>query len=572
MGLGSRMSRRAILAALSLCGRPLRSLAQTDPRGLLPAWLTFPLQTVRSQSETDGTSPPDELFTIFFVSDAEPRMRGNTDDEVRQYINNLVAYKTSRREFFDYDGGKYALDPKMVILGGDISNDRSTSIANDAALWRTLEENGIAFIAGFGNHDWTGQAQYTFNGDQWNREALAFCRDTYRNATRVAAPWFGYSEYNPTDDRGPVTSIATYRGVHIVNLNSFLYQPSYSYDFESEEGKKCAEENIAQGWNGCQKFASANSNILLLELALERKAGEPVIFVQHYPTTTSDSWWDDYGASGTTVAQKKERLYNMISKHVPKTALFTGHMHRYDVHQVGNPGSTATYTEYVAPYFGGDGGEDLNQGGGFLALLVSPRDGIVEVKHVPTPLYDPARTTRATTRAPPTPSPPATPEPVVDLSILGTATSSTAAQLCITQFCLAEAVQCSSDSQCAAFGAPLITLNQNGEADLKVLAGLLMTARTLSASNAVTRSLATCVDRNCGTGILTPAKTTTLPDVPVTSMSTANMTTTQNATGPLTTTSTSTTWNPWRSIDSGCQSHRFAVAALASTTAFLLLQ
>jgi len=82
-----------------------------------------------------------------------------------------------------------------VILAGDISADRETSVAADSPLWLPLLDSGVAVLAGFGNHDWTPRHQYSFAGDFWNVKALEFCRETYRNATRVASPYFGYREF-----------------------------------------------------------------------------------------------------------------------------------------------------------------------------------------------------------------------------------------------------------------------------------------------------------------------------------------------------------------------------------------
>ena len=101
------------------------------------------------------TSPPsDEPFTVVFVGDSEARMRGNTDAEVAAYVQNLAAYGTSEQAYFDHEGGTHRIDPELVILGGDISADRGTSVGADLPLWQPLYDAGIAFIAGFGNHDW----------------------------------------------------------------------------------------------------------------------------------------------------------------------------------------------------------------------------------------------------------------------------------------------------------------------------------------------------------------------------------------------------------------------------------
>mmetsp|Transcript_1680 Transcript_1680/g.5228 ORF Transcript_1680/g.5228 Transcript_1680/m.5228 type:complete len:544 (+) Transcript_1680:59-1690(+) len=501
-----------------LWGLPLRALAQLRPRDLLTDFLTFPLQNVTAAAQAN----PDELFTIIFVADSESRMRGNTNDEVRSYINNLASYKTDRAEYFDAEGGaRHRIDPQLVILGGDISADRQTSVVADASLWQPLWDQGVALIAGFGNHDWTGRGQYSVEGDTWNSRALEFCRDTYRNATRVAAPYFGYREFGPTDRRGPVTSVAHFRGVQIVNFNSFLYQPSYHYDFESESGQACVTDNAFAGWDGCQVFSSAEPQIQRLEAALDADAGTPTLVVQHYPMSTEADWWSDHGASGTSVAQKKWRLMNLLGRY-DSSVLLSGHNHHFSTGSF--YAGSGIHTEFVAPYFGGHNGADLNQGGGFLALLVSRTRGIVEVKHVQTPLYDAARTTaRPYTTTTIAGSSGAGP---TDLSILGTVGSSEEVQECVLANCFSEALECAGDSTCYSLLMPVVS--SGSSISPSDMAQLLWAASAALSANPAALSVAMCTDSSCGSAILGSR------DVEETS-------TTEGAARPR----AGTTWNPW---------------------------
>ena len=115
-------------------------------------------------------------------------------------------------------------------------------------------------------------------------------------------------------------------------------------------------------------------------LALGLDPARTTLFVQHYPIDTSPDWWDDYGASGTTVAQKQNRLLELMSR-FDHTVLLTGHNHSAG-HSTFSYGGRVL-DQYVAPYFGGDNGVDTSRGGGFIALLVSPTRGILEVKTIP---------------------------------------------------------------------------------------------------------------------------------------------------------------------------------------------
>lgn len=328
---------------------------------------------------TTTTVPGDDAFTVVFIGDSEPRMRGNTNAELSAYVANLIGYSTTRDVRFAYDGGRYRIDPELVILGGDISADRDTSVAADLPIWQPLYDHGIGFVAGFGNHDWdpamwSDGPGYSLAGHLSNESTTAFTRETYRR-TAALGGGFTYREVNPSSVHGPVTYFASYRGVDIVNFNTFLYQPSYYYP----EGWPLSC-NLLGGGAGCQTFVSAEPQIQAMQSLLPSDPERPVLFVEHYPLTTGDEWWSDEGASGTTVTQKKERLLGLMAAH-DNSLLLAGHNH--------SPGAvTHTYggkllREYIAPYFGGANGEDLTQGGGFVALLVSPSRGILEVKVVP---------------------------------------------------------------------------------------------------------------------------------------------------------------------------------------------
>ena len=138
--------------------------------------------------------------------------------------------------------------------------------------------------------------------------------------------------------------------------------------------------NVLAGGAGCQIFVSAENQIDRMENLITSDPDTPILFMEHYPLSTGDSWWSDFGASSTSIGQKKDRLLQLIAEH-DDALLLAGHNH---------VASSATYAvggrsvrEYVAPYFGGVNGEDLTQGGGFVAILVSRSRGILEVKTVP---------------------------------------------------------------------------------------------------------------------------------------------------------------------------------------------
>ncbi len=307
-------------------------------------------------------------------------MRGNTDAELRAYVANLVSYTTTRTAYFDVDGGTHRISPELVILGGDISADRDTSVSKDLPIWQQLYANNISFIAGFGNHDWEprvwgdGSLGYSVAGEQSNQSTTAFTRATYQRSSDMS-PDFSYAEFGPSSTNGPTTFLAEYKGVAVANFNTFLYQPSYTFPIGWP--LTC---NLGTGGAGCETFVSAEPQINRLAGSLSTNPAHTTLFVQHYPINTSPDWWDDDGASGTTLLQKQNRLLELMSR-FDHTVLLTGHNHSAGHSTYSYNGRTLD--EYVAPYFGGDNGVDTSRGGGFIALLVSPTRGILEVKTIP---------------------------------------------------------------------------------------------------------------------------------------------------------------------------------------------
>ena len=119
--------------------------------------------TARPALRHHAASPPeriapvaaDDAFTVIFIGDPEARMRGNTAAELGEYVERLLALGDTRHEWFRIgDGRTHEIDPALVIIGGDISRDRQTSIELDLPIWEPFFAVGIPVLAGFGNHDW----------------------------------------------------------------------------------------------------------------------------------------------------------------------------------------------------------------------------------------------------------------------------------------------------------------------------------------------------------------------------------------------------------------------------------
>ncbi|MCP4795422.1 MAG: hypothetical protein GY885_04605, partial [Phycisphaeraceae bacterium] len=79
-----------------------------------------------------GPDAVDDAFTVIFIGDPEARMRGNTAAELGEYVERLLTLGDTRRAWFELgDGRTHEIDPALVIIGGDISKDRQTSIELD---------------------------------------------------------------------------------------------------------------------------------------------------------------------------------------------------------------------------------------------------------------------------------------------------------------------------------------------------------------------------------------------------------------------------------------------------------
>ena len=361
------MSRgRILILGGCLLAIPIAGIVAACTSAVRPALRQVPPTVEIAIRETE-----DDSFTVVFIGDPEARMRGNTAAELGGYVDRLLTVKDDPRHRWRLDDGRtLPIEPELVIIGGDISSDRSTSIAADLPIWQPILDQGVPVLAGFGNHDWEPESwgdspSYSFAGHRSNESTIAFTRETYRRSAKVS-PELSYREIGPTSDHGPLTFLATYKGVDIVNFNTFLYQPSYRYP----DGWPITCNPLGGG-AGCQEFVGAEPQIAEMDSLLGETRERPAIFTQHYPLSTGDRWWSDYGSTETSLADRKERLLGLMAER--KDVVFlAGHNHRASAREwtVGD----RRIPEHVAPYFG--------DGGGFIAVRISPTRGVLAVRNI----------------------------------------------------------------------------------------------------------------------------------------------------------------------------------------------
>jgi Calcineurin-like phosphoesterase len=333
--------------------------------------------SLRRQTETsrNGTEDGDGTpFTIIFISDLETKYRGH-DIPRSQYVINYVRDLKHDNLVFDAPYSQHVIDPKLVIHGGDISHMWSCDFFEWFILggcrnpqdeyrdvWNRLYEAGIPMISAFGNHDWrvrngTGNPwgsgadeprdEETDYINTWSNE---FTKLSYEKSVKVTEGKLQYEEILPTGDIGQSVYQATFGGIQIVNFNS-------AFNWQSYDRTK----------NGM--VYSADDQFARLSRRLDRSL--KTIFFNHHPLNKG-------GAIGEQTPSV-DAMISLIREFGEGVAHFSGHYHvnlvyKYDAAQ-------PTFNDYVAPYPHTWNGDEP----GLLAVLVSPTQGVLQVKKLDIP-------------------------------------------------------------------------------------------------------------------------------------------------------------------------------------------
>ncbi|CAB9525672.1 expressed unknown protein [Seminavis robusta] len=354
----------------------------------------------------DTPSPPYKLgdpFTIIFFSDLETHFRGHDIYRSRyvvRYIRDL------RHANLTYDGNysHVAVDPQLVIHGGDVGhlwncfgatlwefylrgavlNDYDAHNFNNwqcqtpldeiRSLWDIFYQADMPFVSNFGNHDWypahgTGNpwvrpaGQRDAVADRINRQSSEFVRETYRQSERLGLEV--HDEILPTAQYGQSMFHSVFRGVRLVSFNAAFNWESYD-----DHGT----------YNATQQLERLQASLL------SRGNHNATIFYSHFPLSKHRL---------RNQAPSVDEVVGLMAQFADSNHMvhhFAGHYHAERVEDYNttvttvtsannNQSRTVTVRDHVAAYPHRAGQREP----GFWAILVSPTDGVLQVKSITIP-------------------------------------------------------------------------------------------------------------------------------------------------------------------------------------------
>lgn len=298
------------------------------------------LAALRAMEGMSDQSVNDEPFVFFVIGDSELNMRGNTYDQLENWIQHINDVESFGLEFpggdFEEGESRQITKPALVFLAGDINKDRTFGISlpgdlnnvtnqDTRRLFNQLDDD-ILFFAGNGNHDWDpyqwNETTYghNFGGLFSNLGTAQFVRSTYLqglNATdEISENSFNYdrnvSWFQPTTSAEFNYSFE-FRGIRFTQLNQFLFQPAAMVSFESIFSTGPAWYFPTRSAQWFQGLCDAS--------ALEMM---PHVVVQHFPINTGDGWWND-DLGGTPDGLRKQYMDIFEDSYEP--VMFSGHNH-----------------------------------------------------------------------------------------------------------------------------------------------------------------------------------------------------------------------------------------------------
>ena len=259
------------------------------------------------------------------MADMENRYRNHHNDwceKIASYIKNFGGTNT----YFD-TYPQIKVDPKLVIHGGDLSDvtwgwDFTADELFDLTYQQFYNAN-IPMISVLGNHDETNGIPHS--------EADMFVRKSFNKAESLSSD-FSFDEILKDSISKNSYYVAKFKGVQIATVNDAL-------------------ESTGTQWSTFKSKLDTN---------------KPALFFSHRPL----------GDQMREEAKLGTDLIDYIST-FPNPNHYAGHDHVYYTENLGS------FTSYVAPYLHKE--EKENDSGvyhpsGFLALLVSTTQGVLETK------------------------------------------------------------------------------------------------------------------------------------------------------------------------------------------------
>lgn len=353
--------------------------------------------TANATTTTEGGQEEEEedhFYTIIFLSDMENKYRGHTLERSR-FVANYIASSLKQPQqhtgnnneqpqqfFFDNEYNHIPIqNPQLIINGGDISHFWACKYPSYLFgggcrkpeiefqdIWNIFYNAGMPLISAYGNHDWrprkgtgnpvrgTPRLPRTITADNINRWSSEFVEMSYQKTMDfIGAPTFSYQSIPPTGEIGQSMYRSEFRGLQIVSFNA-------AYNWQSYDT------------NGT--IYNADSQFEQLTHLLNRT--QPTLFFSHFPL------------SATRIQNQtptRDQVKALIREFPVGTHHFAGHYHAAVIEPHMDPEELTSNTEknqyydYIAPYPHHWNGREP----GYLAILVSERNGVVQVKPMTIP-------------------------------------------------------------------------------------------------------------------------------------------------------------------------------------------
>lgn len=310
---------------------------------------------------------PDRMYTLVVLGDTEFQMRHNTVPRSKQMAQYIVDIKKSGSHFF-IRNNTVAIDPELLMVVGDVSEDRNNDERDFWEVFQNCFTSGISCLNIYGNHDWDpikwtdgswGYFEDTFGTGEKNWQSRTRIDQSFSNSNKYANPketlkrivlgqHWAYNNH-------PYPYYFTYRGVRYFCGNTMFFQPRYhTWSIFTKPGN---EQEVMQ---------QADDVISEIEqvIASDNKK-TPTVWFQHFPL--NNDWMGGFIPNRTRYNSREAReakLKALIRK-TRNPAMFSGHTHDQKVHNYND------FRDYTTARWGDDGD-------GYMVLM-SEKEGVLEV-------------------------------------------------------------------------------------------------------------------------------------------------------------------------------------------------
>ena len=326
-------------------------------------------------------SSNEQFIDIAIIGDSEFNMRLNNTDTILSYAQRGANIQSQglKHKSSNFTASELALGldsiktPELVFLAGDCNKDRAdnASIQNVHLMLDYFENVGATAIVGEGNHDWE---PYKFfhdgpNAWGWTISGCWNARDVWRD---MVYPYYNIIKNDPTKfpalyssassnciTTAPLNYMFFYKDVLFANLNTYLGEERGRMSIQSLFQTGPAHFSTTQFETDFSAFLNIASSSPYLQNIQK-------IFVQHYPLSTGDTWWD-LERIPSEGALHKTQFKNLAADN--SVTLFTGHDHHASVHHY----SQEDITDYTTGTF---------SKGRILYVKISSTRGILAVTDV----------------------------------------------------------------------------------------------------------------------------------------------------------------------------------------------